>query len=271
MSHSPGLPTCWPSYCGSVLILLPPSEGKTAPQDGPRLKPDALSFGSLAESRAQTLQHLVDLCRGDPERAERVLKLGPTQVGEIERNAVLADEPTAPALDVYSGVLFAALDHARLDGDAHGRARDRLVIASALFGLLRPDDPIPAYRLSAAVRLPGLGSPRQVWAGALRQAITEAAGDGVIVDMRSGAYAKLFAPAVSTPLAHNWVTLRVLTRRGGRLVSVSHHNKHTKGVLARDLVRLSDVPSGRRQLCEALRDLGWSCEPGQGTAVDVVI
>ena len=38
-----------------------------------------------------------------------------------------------------------------------------MAVTSALFGLVRPGDRIPAYRLSGDVSLPGLGPVAGVW------------------------------------------------------------------------------------------------------------
>ena len=76
----------------------------------------------------------------------------------MARNAELWTSPTMPALHRYTGVLYDALDVGSLRGAAAVRARRRLVVGSALFGLLTADDPVPAYRLSAGSALPGRGT-----------------------------------------------------------------------------------------------------------------
>ena len=60
-----------------MLILLPPSEGKTAPADGPTLDLEALSFPRLHRVRDQVSRALVRLAA--TRRAAEVLGLGPTQ------------------------------------------------------------------------------------------------------------------------------------------------------------------------------------------------
>jgi hypothetical protein len=98
-----------------VLILLPPSEGKTAPVRGAALRPESLSFPALREPRGAMLDALVSLCTTDGAAAADALGLGPTQSGEVDRNARLRTAPTARADRVYSGVLYEALDLGSLD------------------------------------------------------------------------------------------------------------------------------------------------------------
>src|SRR5699024_12023022 len=95
------------------------------------------------------------------------LGLSARQTDEVERNAELYRAPTMPALQRYTGVLYDALDAGGFDTTQWSRAGSRLAVASALFGLLGPDDPIPAYRLSGNSTLPALGPVPTLWRPAL--------------------------------------------------------------------------------------------------------
>ena len=252
-------------------ILLPPSEGKSAPVTGMRLDPASLSFSSLSSVRKRVLTSLVDLCRTDPRGAARALGLGPRQADEVSANAALRRAPTAAAIDIYSGVLYEALDAGSLRAAERRRLQSAVVISSALFGLVTPNDRIPAYRLSGDTTLPGIGTLAGVW----RESVSaELAGmRGVILDLRSGAYSAL------GPLPEGaWdraLTGRVLLERNGRRSVVSHHNKATKGRIVRELVRAGAAPCTVDQLLAALRDLGYQLqvhEPRSGPAVlDIIV
>jgi hypothetical protein len=251
-----------------VLILLPPSEGKTRPQEGPPLALDELSFPRLTPVREQLLRTLVKLSSGNSKRAAEVLGLGPTQSDAIAVNAVLPDEPTARADAVYTGVLFTALDPATLDADARRRADESLAIASALFGLVRPSDHIPAYRLSGTVSLPRLGPVAGRWRTPLPRVMAEAVGDGLLVDLRSGTYTALGKPPAE--LADRTATMRVLHEHNGQRKVVSHFNKATKGRIVRGLLEAGADPRTIDELQTTLADLGWTVER-DGTRLDVVV
>ncbi len=260
-----------------MLILLPPSEGKTAPRRGKPLDPAGLSFPTLAEPRAEVLDALVSLCTtgadGDVQKAAQVLGLGRTQTEEVLRNAELRTAPTARADQVYTGVLYEALDLASLDAAARRRATSRVAITSALFGLVRPGDRIPAYRLSGTVSLPGVGPTASFWASRLDAAVREAAGRGLVVDLRSSTYASFWRPGADT--ADRVVTARVLHEVDGTRKVVSHFNKATKGRIVRSLLRDGGNPGTPGRFAEQLRDLGWYVEAGpdgrHGTQLDVVV
>ena len=261
----------------AVLILLPPSEGKTAPRRGKPLDLGRLSFPSLTEPREEVLDALVSLCTtdggGDVGKAAEVLGLGRTQTDEVLRNAELRNAPTARADEVYSGVLYDALDVPTLDTSARRRASGRLAIVSGLFGLVRPGDRIPAYRLSGSVSLPGIGPLGSFWADRTDEAVREAAGRGLVVDLRSSTYASFWRPDAGT--ARRVVNVRVLHEVEGTRKVVSHFNKATKGRLVRSLLEDGGNPGSVSGFAALLRDLGWTVEVGtpgkHGTQLDVVV
>ena len=252
-----------------MIVLLPPSEGKSAPRRGKPLDLASLSFPSLYGARAELLDALVSLCSsGSTAEAATVLGLGPTQADEVARNADLACAPTARADQVYSGVLYEALDLPTLDGAARRRASSRLAITSGLFGLLRPADRIPTYRLSGSVTLPGPGPVARYWGRHLAPAVAEAAANGLVVDLRSGTYVPFWRPADQRQV----VTVRVLQDVDGRRRTVSHFNKATKGRLVRDLLVDGSAPRTPARFAELLGDLGWKVEAGERPGqLDVIV
>jgi cytoplasmic iron level regulating protein YaaA (DUF328/UPF0246 family) len=254
-----------------VLILLPPSEGKSAPRRGKPLDLATLDFPGLTRARERVLAALVDLCGGDPDVAARTLGIGSTQLDLVELNRSLRTAPTARADQVYSGVLYDALDVATLSTAARRRATARLAVTSSLFGLVRPSDRIPAYRLSGDATLPGLGAVAGVWREHLGAEATSALGRGLLVDLRSGMYGAFWRPTPDVKVA----TVRVLHEHQGQRKVVSHFNKATKGRIVRALLESGATPGTPARLAETLRDLGWTVEQGApgrtGVQLDVVV
>jgi cytoplasmic iron level regulating protein YaaA (DUF328/UPF0246 family) len=256
-----------------VLILLPPSEGKAAPRRGQPLDSSSLAFPDLRGPREKVLAALVEVSTTDPDAAAAVLGLGPTQADQVVRNAGLLAAPSARADRIYTGVLYDALDLGSLDAAARRRATRWLVIMSALFGAVGPQDRIPAYRLSGDTRLPGIGTVNAFWRSHLGAVLDEAAGSGLVVDLRSSTYAAFWRPGPA--LAPRVAVVRVLHEVGGRRQVVSHFNKATKGRLVRDLLLDGRAPKTPIGLSEQLGDLGWTVEVGPltrtGQQLDVVV
>ncbi len=71
-----------------MLVLLAPSEGKTAPRRGKPLDLGTLVHPELTSRREAVLDALAELCAGSPEAAMAALGLSPSQAGELERATV---------------------------------------------------------------------------------------------------------------------------------------------------------------------------------------
>ena len=247
----------------AVLVLLPPSETKIDGGEGPPLDLAALSSPELTDVRAGVLDDLVALA-ADVVASRAALGLSAKQDAEIARNAALRTAPTLPALHRYTGVLYDALDVRSLRGTAAARARERLAVGSALFGLLRAGDPVPAYRLSASSALPGRGTLAARWRPVLEPLLAKIATEELVVDLRSGSYAALGR----LPGA---VDVDVLAEHpDGRRTVVSHFNKAHKGRLARILAGSRAEPTDAAGVAGVARRAGMRVER-RGDAVTVII
>lgn len=207
---------------------------------------DRLSFPELNPVRTTVLDALTALS-SNVVLARKVLALSARQDDELAANRLLREAPTRPALERYTGVLYEALDYPSLPPAARRRADSRLVVASALFGALRPRDAIPSYRLSGGVCLPGLGSLRRLWRSVLPATL---AVPGTVLDLRSAAYQAL-APVPGA------ITVRVVSvRPDGRRMVVSHHNKSHKGMLARAMCTTTSRLTGPGSVLAAAEEAG---------------
>ncbi len=213
-------------------MLLPPSEGKTPPRArGPLLDLDALSAPGLTPMREKVLDALAAVS-ASPDALD-ILGVGPSIADDVARNVALRTATTAPATKVYTGVLYAAAGMDRLTPTARVRAADSVRIVSGLWGLVAPDDHIPAYRLSMGTDLPGIGPLAGAWRAALGVELQGRAEGELVVDCRSATYLAAWHP----PRTADWVAVRVLRQeRDGSRSVVSHSAKHTRGVLTRHLL-----------------------------------
>ncbi|WP_147917041.1 YaaA family protein [Ruania zhangjianzhongii] len=222
-----------------MLILLPPSEGKTAPARGRPVDLAALTRPDLTTARSQVLDALQQVsARPD---APALLGVGASLSEEVARNTALRQAHAAPAAKVYTGVLYAAADLAELTGTARRRANTSVRIVSALWGVLSPADKVPAYRLSMGTSLPGTGPLARHWSRALGDQLTgpgRATDTEVIIDCRSAAYLAAWKPPAGTP----WLTVRVVAETDGVRTVVSHHAKHTRGLLTHHLLTRPGSP-----------------------------
>ncbi|MCW2953453.1 MAG: hypothetical protein JWQ48_2623 [Conexibacter sp.] len=217
-----------------MLLLLPPSEGKTTPVAGPPVDLTALSHAAAL----------------GPLRARLIAAVDPA----------LASAPAAPAAEVYSGVLFAHLDLASMPPGARRRAREQVLIASGLWGLLAPGDRIPAYKLPIATPVAGIGRLAAAWRPAVAAALAARDVDGeLIVDCRSGGYAAVWRPHRATR-----VEVRAFSVRpdGARQV-ISHMAKASRGLVAGALLRSRRTLRSPRDVAAVARGAGFEVELAQ--------
>ncbi len=234
---------------------------------------DRLSFPQLSDVRKKVLTALVETS-ARPEALD-LLHVGASLADEVARNLTVETAPTRPAHAVYTGVLYDALGWSTLPVSARRRGANRVVITSALWGALRPNDRVPSYRLSMDADLAELGPLARLWRTELPAVLASAAGRrGLLVDCRSGPYAA--AAPLTGLLAARTVAIRVLREQDGHRSVVSHLAKHTRGEVTRHLLERDVDPATPAALAEAVGDR-WPVEliappkPGTSWILDVIL
>lgn len=136
------------------------------------------------------------------------------------------DKPT-PAMSVYAGVLYQALEWSSLSPAAKKRGETALAIISAKYGVVRPSQRIESYKEkidNQAMREP---------VAALLNPIKT----GLIVDCRSSTYKTVWRSPIDIT-----VEVRVSTVVDGVRTVVTHMSKKTRGEIARWLLQSRSMP-----------------------------
>lgn len=156
-----------------------------------------------------------------------------------ERLQIDLDQPTMPAYLRYDGVLYRALDPMRLDQTQLAVLREKVLIQSALFGLIGATNLITSYKFSANSKVAGLDL-KQAWRDA-HQSVWPRLQSNIVIDMRSKAYAAL-API---PESISSLTIEVIDSKTGK--TISHLNKLSKGRLLTEVLRLNPATVAQLQ------------------------
>jgi cytoplasmic iron level regulating protein YaaA (DUF328/UPF0246 family) len=198
-----------------MLILLPPSEGKNQPTTKANVNLAKLVFPKeLLAIRSRLLT----------------------------KN--LATSPAAKAIDVYTGVLYQALDWKSLSPTAKTRGEKSILISSAIFGVLRPSDLIPNYKAKIKT---------SDWKAALKPALDDLGAD-LIIDCRSSTYAGTWQPSPEITVA-----VRVFKKEKGKISVITHLSKKYRGELTRVLLKAGKVPKTPEDLL-AIAEKHFECK-----------
>ncbi len=167
-------------------ILLAPSEGKTS--GGNPFAPDMFDYRTantfnyfkvLNPERRTLIDALHLALRDEKGDFEKLLGVNSDELQvAIDVDLNIYGAPLMSALDRYDpGVLYQATDFQGLPTGAQRRLLEEGIIFSGLFGLLRPDDLIPEYRLPMDADVPGIGSVSAYWKDILSRELNETLAD----------------------------------------------------------------------------------------------
>lgn len=220
---------------GTPLILLPPSEGKASGGGGPPINFDSLSFESLVPVRLRMAKALVQLSQR-PRSSKKLLGVkGPTLEKAMAENASIEHAPTLPAIERYTGVMYDAIDYQSLGGDARDAFDRGVVIMSGLFGIVRPLDMIPAYKLKMGAKLLRSGRCAAIWKPLNSKSLASEVESGVIWDLLPNEHSAAWDPS-KVPHESRFTVKFVERAAGGQLKTITHLSKLLKGALVRHLV-----------------------------------
>ncbi|QSB05055.1 YaaA family protein [Natronoglycomyces albus] len=235
-----------------MLILLPPSEGKAAAAaDGPPVDLRQLCFAEELTDQRRKIVDALQVVSG-LDGAESFLgitrKIGAEWLGPNQR---LWESPTATAAQLYTGVLYENLQIATLP-DTSG-----IYIFSAVWGVLRPEDRVPPYRMNMKAKLPGFMGTAGIsrfWREGMSEVFDSAHAGELVLDMRSADYASTWKPG------NRGISLQAYREENGKRKPITHMAKAIRGEVANLIVREGCQPQSAQELAEFLTGHGYQVE-----------
>jgi cytoplasmic iron level regulating protein YaaA (DUF328/UPF0246 family) len=224
------------------VILLPPSEGKAEGGSGQQLRIANLSFSQLEEHRTTLRAALGAAMKGkEATRAKLLGVKGKALAAATSANLDVLTSPTMPAIERYTGVLYDALDVSSLSTRDRKRLNKQVLIFSGLWGVVRPDDMIPDYKLKMGATVAPVGKLSTWWREPLTTALASTVNGTVVWNLLPKEHDNAWAPLSS---AHTATTpsavfsVKFLDEgkavKGERsFTTVNHWNKLLKGALVR--------------------------------------
>ena len=227
------------------LILLPPSEGKSSGGDGLPWFKSKQSFPELESARKKVIKALKIAMKSPIEDRSKLLGVGEAKTDEATKANLSVDTgKTLQAIDRYTGVLYDALEYGTLSTKLKKRVDSQVIIFSGLWGVLRPGDRIPDYKLKMGAKLSTLGKPSTFWRPLISESLTEAA-SGVVWDLLPNEHSAGWDSSIAGKKIRVSFLDDVIKNKKRALITVSHWNKLLKGSLVRFLAESQiDNPSG---------------------------
>lgn len=225
-----------------ISILLPPSEGKTP--GGNPFAPDMFDyrssstfnyFNDLNPERRKLINSLQETIENGEELESLFGVKGDTLSDAIEANLSVFNAPLMSALDRYSpGVMYKSMDFVGLPTGAQRRLLENAIIFSGLFGLLRPDDLIPNYKLKMDASLPELGKVFRYWKPFISPVLNEGLKDRVVWNLLPKVHRDAWTDEHTYA---KMVDVNFYDEVDGELKSQTHGVKPLRGQLVNFLVR----------------------------------
>jgi len=180
-----------------MLILLPPSEKKKSATSSEKFDLSSLAFeAELSDTRIQATANQIT-------------------------------SQTSPAIEIYDGVLYQGLNWKTLSAAEQKRANSKVLIVSAVFGLVKPLDQIFSYKVKIDNKL---------WRDSIAQVAAKFS-DELIIDCRSSTYKGVW-PINSA----NTIEVRVFQVVAGERKVITHMSKKYRGELTRHLLTQATDP-----------------------------
>ena len=224
-------------------ILLPSAEGKIS--GGNPLAPDMFDYRSSntfnyfsdlnPERRAliDALQSQIE--KGDEAGLEKLFGVKGDTLGEaVQANQRVYSSPLIAAIDRYGpGVMYRAMSFPDLPTGAQRRLLENGIIFSGLFGLLRPDDLIPNYRLKMDARVEGVGKVSAYWRERLSETLNALLRGQAVWNLLPGAHEAAWDDAETYA---RMIRVKFFREDDGERKPVTHGIKDLRGALVAYIV-----------------------------------
>ena len=153
-----------------------------------------------------------------------------------------------PAIEVYTGVLYAALRWSALTKAQQKLGQSCVAIISAKYGVLRPMDPIEPYKEKIK---------NKKMAAQVAQALDGAESE-LIIDCRSSTYQTVWQSPVAIT-----VEIKVFTKIDGVKKVITHMSKKTRGEVTHHILNSAKILKNPHEL-EAMVLQKFQCELIEG-------
>jgi cytoplasmic iron level regulating protein YaaA (DUF328/UPF0246 family) len=214
----------------SPYVLLPPSLGQRP--GGPRARGEGVFDDVLGESRHEVQNALAQALNLSLARQESLFGAR----GQLLAHAIAANKAVAvgnasctPAWRRFDGVVWTHLDPATLSATQ----RRKILVPSAVYGVVSASDPLAEYRLGFNATLAPLGRLSTYWRAEISRALGEFLSGSTVVDLLPHEHGSAI-DFVALKEICEVRRVHFVSHDGAR--SVGHDAKAVKGRVARSII-----------------------------------
>lgn len=228
----------------NYIILLPPSEGKKTNGDETkayRIVKNLKKYNYFTELESdreyvynKLREAIGELLEIDLERIFDVK--GKNLQIAVEIISDMLNEFTMPAITRYDGVMYKAIDYSGMNEKQKQKFDNSVIIVDGMFGLLKPYDYIPNYKLKISAKYLDVDVTK-FWKLQLRGIFDHIFKNKIVIDILPEAHRKV----VTYNSAKEHYIISFCEIKQGKLISQGHNTKQLKGELVKYICNKNSI------------------------------
>jgi len=231
----------------NYIILIPSSEGKKTGGDESKIyrvvknnKKNNYFMKDLWIERENIYGKLREtISEMNFDALEKILDLkGNNLKIAIEKNEDLLNQETLVAIERFSGVMFQAINYKGLNDKEKNLFNRSAIIVDALFGLLKPEDLIPDFKLKLSSKLKDLNLI-DFWKVNLKPILSKEFEGKIVIDILPDNFRKTIPSDLIE--INDYVRVKFMENKSGKTINVGHNSKQLKGEFIRYLLKKENI------------------------------
>lgn len=229
-------------------ILLPPSEGKK--QGGDENKPYRITqnlekynyFKNLNSQRELIYDKLREsIQHSNIEEIEKIFELKNKNLqNAIENTYDLLNLETLPSIQRYNGVMFDSINYESLSDKQKKNFNESVIFIDGLFGLLKPTDLIPEYKLKINSKIKDLDITT-FWKTEIQGNLNKEIKEKIVIDILPQSHRKVLEQKKDNYSSEIYLEISFCEKKENKIKQTGHNSKQLKGDLIRYILNFENI------------------------------
>lgn len=241
----------------NYILLLPPSEAKIDNLHQSTIYSKAReknSFPGLKRARGSLYRHLIEFLEySNLAESSKALELKGIHLDKAIRSDLnLMKASTLPAIHRYAGIMFKYIDYHGMNQKQKTNFNENVLFIDGMFGIIKPMDLIPDYKLKINSPIPGLNIVK-FWKRELEKTLEREFYGKIIIDLLPDAHRRVLPQREEStvnrkPCTVDWGYYKIVFGEviNGNMRNAGHFSKKLKGefinfICSRENICLEDL------------------------------